>query len=95
MTNFCSDNTTGASPEILDALAKASEGQVMPYGNDDLTRRVEARFRELFETDCMVFPVATGTAARPRRTSTSMNAARPSSSPAAPSWWRWRAPTAS
>ncbi len=63
MTNFCSDNTTGASPEILDALAGAGEGQAMPYGNDDLTRRVEARFRELFETDCAVFPVATGTAA--------------------------------
>jgi threonine aldolase len=63
MTNFCSDNTTGASPEILDALARASAGQVMPYGNDDLTRRVEARFRQVFETDCAVFPVATGTAA--------------------------------
>jgi threonine aldolase len=62
MTNFCSDNTTGASPEILDALARASAGQVMPYGNDDLTRRVEARFRQVFETDCAVFPVATGTA---------------------------------
>jgi threonine aldolase len=63
MTNFCSDNTTGASPEILAALAAANDGQAMPYGNDPLTRRVEARFQEIFETDCAVFPVATGTAA--------------------------------
>jgi threonine aldolase len=63
MTNFCSDNTTGASPRILEALARESAGQVMPYGNDDLTRRLDARFAEVFETDCAVFPVATGTAA--------------------------------
>ncbi|MDH3793082.1 MAG: beta-eliminating lyase-related protein, partial [Rhodospirillales bacterium] len=63
MTNFCSDNTAGASPQILEALARAAAGKVMPYGNDDLTRRVEARLREVFETDCAVFPVATGTAA--------------------------------
>ena len=63
MTNFCSDNVTGASPEILEALARASEGSAMPYGNDPLTRRVEARFQEVFETDCAVLPVATGTAA--------------------------------
>ncbi len=63
MTNFCSDNTAGASPQILEALARAAAGKVMPYGNDDLTRRVEARLQEVFETDCAVFPVATGTAA--------------------------------
>ncbi len=63
MTNFCSDNTAGASPQILEALAREAAGKVMPYGNDDLTRRVEARLREVFETDCAVFPVATGTAA--------------------------------
>ena len=63
MTNFCSDNTTGASPEIMAALAAANSGQTMPYGNDDYTRRVEQRFREVFETDCAAFPVATGTAA--------------------------------
>ncbi len=63
MTNFCSDNTAGASPEILEALTRASEGAVMPYGADPVTQAVEARFQELFETDCEVFPVATGTAA--------------------------------
>ncbi len=63
MTNFCSDNATGASPEILAALARAAEGAAMPYGDDDLTRRLEARFQDVFETDCRAFPVATGTAA--------------------------------
>jgi len=61
--NFCSDNVTGIAPEILAALATANEGAAMPYGADDLTQRVEARFRDLFETDVQVFPVATGSAA--------------------------------
>ncbi|MEE8501742.1 MAG: low specificity L-threonine aldolase [Kiloniellales bacterium] len=63
MTNFCSDNVSGAAPEIIEALAKANAGPAMPYGNDDWTRRVEARLQQIFETDCRVFPVATGTAA--------------------------------
>lgn len=61
--NFGSDNTTGASPEILAALAAANTGQVMPYGNDDATRAIEARVAALFETEARVFLVPTGTAA--------------------------------
>jgi threonine aldolase len=62
--NFCSDNAAGASPQILRALeAAASAGSAMPYGNDDWTGRVEARLKEIFETDLAAFPVATGTAA--------------------------------
>lgn len=62
--NFSSDNATGASPEIVEALARAAtEGPAMPYGNDPWTGRVEARLQEIFETDLMAFPVATGTAA--------------------------------
>ncbi len=63
MPNFCSDNTAGASPEILEALSRTSAGSVMPYGNDAATEALEKRFQALFETDCRVFPVATGTAA--------------------------------
>ena len=63
MTNFCSDNVTGATPEILAALAAANEGDAMPYGEDMWTRRAEALFREVFECDLEIFPVATGTAA--------------------------------
>ncbi|MCH7889071.1 MAG: low specificity L-threonine aldolase [Proteobacteria bacterium] len=61
--NFCSDNTTGAAPEIMAALAEANAGQTMPYGEDALTKRLTARFGEVFETDVAVFPVTTGTAA--------------------------------
>ncbi len=63
MTNFCSDNVCGAAPEIIEALGRAFDGSAMPYGADDWTTRVEARLQEVFETDCRVFPVATGTAA--------------------------------
>lgn len=61
--NFASDNTTGAAPEILAAVAAANADRLMPYGNDDLTRSAEKRLAGLFETDAKVFLVATGTAA--------------------------------
>ena len=61
--NFASDNVTGASPEILAAIAAANRGAAMPYGADEITRRLEQRFAELFEHEVAVFPLATGTAA--------------------------------
>jgi len=61
--NFCSDNASGAAPEILRALEAANDGWAMPYGNDDLTRRLQVRVQEIFETEAVVLPVATGTAA--------------------------------
>jgi len=61
--NFASDNVTSASPEILAAIAAANHGPAMPYGADEISRRLEQRFAELFEHEVAVFPVATGTAA--------------------------------
>lgn len=61
--NFCSDNVTGVAPEIMAALAAANEGAAMPYGNDEYSQRLEAKFSDLFETAVKVFPVATGSAA--------------------------------
>jgi threonine aldolase len=61
--NFCSDNASGAAPEILRALEAANDGWAMPYGDDDLTCRLQARVQEIFETEAAVLPVATGTAA--------------------------------
>jgi threonine aldolase len=61
--NFASDNTAGIAPGLLEALARAAEGFALGYGNDDLTRRVERRFSELFQRDVAVFLVPTGTAA--------------------------------
>ncbi len=63
MITFASDNVAGAAPEILEALTRANQGSAMPYGNDAITQRLEGRFREIFECDCTVLPVATGTAA--------------------------------
>jgi len=61
--NFCSDNVTGVAPEIMAALVAANDGAAMPYGNDECTQRLEDKFSELFETNVVVFPVATGSAA--------------------------------
>ncbi len=61
--NFASDNTAGASPEILEALTRANEGRAMPYGDDEITARLKERISEIFEAPVEVFPVATGTAA--------------------------------
>lgn len=61
--NFCSDNVTGVAPDILAALVDANREPAMPYGNDPLTQRVEARFNEVFEREVKVFLVATGSAA--------------------------------
>ena len=61
--HFASDNTAGMAPPILDAIVRANDGFVLGYGNDDQTRRVERRIGEVFERDCAVFLVPTGTVA--------------------------------
>ena len=61
--NFASDNVTGASEPVIDAIVRHNNGALAAYGNDDLTREVERRFAELFERPVDVFLVATGTAA--------------------------------
>lgn len=61
--NFCSDNVTQVCPEIMAALTAANQGAAMPYGADEYTQRLEAKFSKLFETTVTVFPVATGSAA--------------------------------
>jgi threonine aldolase len=61
--NFASDNVAGVAPDILAALEAANHGAAMPYGADDVTRRLEKRFAEVFEHPVAVFPLATGTAA--------------------------------
>ena len=47
--NFCSDNVSGVSPEILSALTTANNGPAMPYGADEVTARVVAGLRALFD----------------------------------------------
>lgn len=61
--DFRSDNVTRVSPEILASLSEANNGTVASYGDDPWTVQLQERMRRLFETDCLVFPVLTGTAA--------------------------------
>lgn len=60
---FASDNTAGICPEAWEALAEANHGFVSSYGDDGFTRKACDRLRELFEKDCDVYFVFTGTAA--------------------------------
>lgn len=61
--DFRSDNVAGAHPAMIEALIRANDGTDTSYGGDAITGRVQQRFNEIFETECVVFPVATGTAA--------------------------------
>ncbi|MFT9472851.1 threonine aldolase family protein [Streptomyces sp. Mo3] len=60
---FISDNMAGASPEIVQAVADAAAGQVLPYGNDPFTDSARRKLSEIFERDVDVFMVSTGSAA--------------------------------
>jgi threonine aldolase len=60
---FASDNYAGVCPEAWQALATANSGYASSYGDDPWTGRACGRLREIFETDCEVFFVFTGTAA--------------------------------
>lgn len=63
MTAFLSDNITGMHPAIAAAITKADQGYALPYGDDELSQRLDATYSELFETDVAVLPCITGTAA--------------------------------
>lgn len=61
--SFASDNTAPVHPAILEAVAEASRASAASYGADPWTARAEALLQEVFETDCTILLVATGTAA--------------------------------
>ena len=61
--NFISDNQAGAHPAVLAAISDAASGLAEGYGEDALTAAAESAVRDVFETDCAVFFVTTGTAA--------------------------------
>jgi threonine aldolase len=60
---FLSDNSGGASPEILDAVLAANSGLEHAYGDDRWSHRLDQVFGEFFGAEVRVFPVSTGTAA--------------------------------
>lgn len=60
---FASDNSAPASAAIMAALVKANSAPVPSYGADPWTKDAEAKLNVIFEKDCKVFLVATGTSA--------------------------------
>jgi threonine aldolase len=63
MADFRSDNTHGASPEIVEAIRRAAGGTVLSYGQDEITLRLRDRCRQLFDHGSLeIYPLMTGTA---------------------------------
>lgn len=60
---FASDNTAPLCPEAFTALEAANAGALPSYGDDPLTARAQQAVRAVFEKDCAVYFVSTGTAA--------------------------------
>ncbi len=60
---FASDNTAGICPEAFAALTTANAGRLPSYGADEWTARARRAVQDVFETDCEVFFVTSGTIA--------------------------------
>lgn len=60
---FASDNYAGICPEAWQAMVESNSGYAASYGDDAWTDKACLAIREIFETDCEVFFVFTGTAA--------------------------------
>jgi threonine aldolase len=61
--SFASDNNAGVHPEVLAAIARANQGHVVAYGDDDYTRSAVAKFEEHFGSGTDVFFTFNGTGA--------------------------------
>lgn len=61
-SRFFSDNAAAVHPAVMEALAAANHVDTA-YDGDALSQSLDAAFSELFETDCEVVWIATGTAA--------------------------------
>jgi threonine aldolase len=59
--SFASDNNSGASPEIIEAIAAANEGHCLGYGEDRWTERALASFKREFGPDSETFFALNGT----------------------------------
>ena len=60
---FGSDNHAGVLPEVLAAIGAANEGHAESYGHDELTARVQQRFREELGDHTHAFLVFNGSGA--------------------------------
>lgn len=60
---FASDNCSGASQVILEALANVNHGHALAYGHDDYTSQAKATFQKLFKSDLEIRFTYNGTGA--------------------------------
>jgi threonine aldolase len=61
--NFGSDNVSPVCAPILAAIQAANAAPTGSYGADPFTERLTSVASDLFETEVLIYPVATGTAA--------------------------------
>lgn len=60
---FGSDNHSGISPEVIEAIAQANSDHALAYGDDEYTQRLEGLFKESFGEQARVYLVFNGTGA--------------------------------
>lgn len=60
---FGSDNHSGASPEVLKAIAEANEDHALAYGDDEYCARVGELFKQTFGEQASAYLVFNGTGA--------------------------------
>ncbi|KAK5170546.1 Threonine aldolase [Saxophila tyrrhenica] len=60
--NFGSDNWAGCHPSISASLSQHAAGFATPYGDSAFDHSIARKFSEVFEKECAVFFVGTGTA---------------------------------
>ncbi len=60
---FGSDNHSGISPEIMEAIASANVEHALAYGDDEYCRRTEQLFQDTFGSQARVYFVFNGTGA--------------------------------
>ena len=60
---FGSDNHSGFSPEVMDALVRANDRHALAYGDDEVTARLETLIKETFGQQASIYLVFNGTGA--------------------------------
>lgn len=60
---FTSDNWGGVHPKVWEAMARVDGGFAPAYGNDETSQSAQRLFEDLFEHECAVAFVPTGSAA--------------------------------
>ena len=59
---FKSDNHSGVSPQILEAIMEANQGNANSYGDDTYSKKLNKELEDIFETKISFYLTNTGTA---------------------------------